>query len=234
VTAAAGERRFRAVVFDLWGTLVPFPPAHYRYLAGELADALGLPADDFDPAWAATFQARATGARTEEALARACVALGQSRSLEQLAAAAERRLESFRVILQARPEAAAVLAELRRRRVKIGLLSDCGREAVELWPEFALAAGFDAAVFSCQEGMTKPAPALYHKVLSRLGVDAADALYLGDRQDELEGAATVGMTALLLDAGEREGEEWPGPRLPSLSELPALLDSLDLVGARHG
>jgi putative hydrolase of the HAD superfamily len=231
---AEGDRCFDAVVFDLWGTLIPFPPEYYRYLAGELAEALGLAVDDFAPAWAATFTARACGARTEEALARACLAVGHSPSLEQINAASDRRLASFRAILRPRADAAAVVTELRRSGLKIGLLSDCGCEVVELWPQFALAPLIDVAVFSFQEGMTKPAAPLYRKVLMRLGVDAAGALYVGDRADELEGAAAVGLTAVLLDAGEREEQQWQGSRLHSLTELLALLDSGDLVGVRDG
>jgi len=85
--------------------------------------------------------------------------------------------------------------------------------------EFALAPEFDAAVFSCREGVTKPDAALYLKVLEHLGVDARDALYVGDRADELHGAAAVGMTPLLFECGDVERQEWNGRRIASLAEV---------------
>ncbi len=35
-------------------------------------------------------------------------------------------------------------------------------------------------------------------------------------------------------AGEREGQQWDGPRLRSLAELPAVFDSVDVEGVRGG
>jgi putative hydrolase of the HAD superfamily len=218
-----------AVVFDLF-TLVPFPQEHYRYLAGGLADALGLAVDDFAPAWAATFAARAIGLPTADALVKACADLGHRPSGAELAAAARRRLASCQAIFCPRPDATAVVGELRERGLRIGVLSDCGQEDVELWPQFTLAPQIDAAVFSCEEGMTKPAAALYLKVLAELEVGAASAIYVGDRDYELEGATAVGLTAFLLDAGEREEQQWEGPCLRSLSELPSVLARLDGSG----
>jgi putative hydrolase of the HAD superfamily len=209
----------RAVAFDLWGTLVPFPPAHYRYLAGELADALGIDVDEFAPAWAATFDARATGATIRDALATACASIDREAAPERIAVAERRRVASYRSILQPRPGAAGVIGALRQHGVGIGLVTDSGVEAAEAWPQFALAPQFDAAVFSCREGVTKPNPVLYLKVLELLGVDAVEVLYVGDRSEELHGAAAVGMAPLLFEPGEIEPQEWDGPRITSLPEL---------------
>jgi putative hydrolase of the HAD superfamily len=209
----------RAVVFDLWGTLVPLPKERYRELARELADALDVAVDDFQPAWSATFAARATGTPTREAIASACASLGVDPRPDAVAQAERRRQATIRSFFGARSEAMEVVPALRARGLKLGLISDAGTETAESWPQSALAPEFDAAIFSCREGVTKPAPSLYHKVLQLLGVEATEVLYVGDRSEELYGARAAGMEALLLDSGELERQAWDGRRIKSLKEL---------------
>ncbi|BFU43361.1 hypothetical protein [Krasilnikovia sp. MM14-A1004] len=65
-----------------------------------------------------------------------------------------------------RHQALGVLAELRRRGFRIGLLSDCGAELAECWSPTA----FVPLVFSWQERCRKPDPRLHAPVARRLAV----------------------------------------------------------------
>ena len=65
-----------------------------------------------------------------------------------------------------RHHALGVLAELRRRGLRIGLLSDCGAELAECWSPTA----FVPLVFSWQERCRKPDPRLHAPVARRLAV----------------------------------------------------------------
>ena len=55
---------------------------------------------------------------------------------------------------------------------------------------------FAAAVSSVEVGVCKPDPAIYLAALGRLGVEAADAAFVGHATDELEGAARVGLATI--------------------------------------
>lgn len=80
-----------------------------------------------------------------------------------------------------------------------------------------------AEVFSCSVGLRKPDPRIYLLACEELGVEPAEALFVGDGDnDELAGAERVGMTAVLL---ERPGmdREWTGRRIQTLAELLALV-----------
>jgi len=136
-----------------------------------------------------------------------------------------RRLQE--AMFSLRPEALKVLARLRQRGLKIGLVSDCTQELPDAWPRLPLAAAVDAPVFSCMEGTRKPDPRLFRKVAADLAADPAQCLYVGDGGgDELAGASSVGMRAVLLagpdwhqsGAADRHAA-WPGPRISSLTEL---------------
>jgi len=54
-------------------------------------------------------------------------------------------------------------------------------------------------VFSCEVGLAKPDPAIYHLAAARLGVEPAECLFVGDGgSDELSGAGAAAMTPVLL------------------------------------
>jgi HAD superfamily hydrolase (TIGR01549 family) len=117
-------------------------------------------------------------------------------------------------------DALPTLAELRRYRLRIGLVSNTGRDLDAFVAHHKL--DVDAAVASGKHGKTKPHPTIFRAVLERLGVTPAAAVMVGDSpEDDVEGARALGMRAFLLDREDRfpdlEG------RLPNLLALPAAL-----------
>ena len=76
--------KYKAVIFDLWGTLVDelaYPEANrlvFRQKTDEMADLLGLGRDEFDKAWAEGLDERLVGgfSSTEAALLHICKGLG--------------------------------------------------------------------------------------------------------------------------------------------------------------
>src|SRR5258708_33941697 len=64
-----------AVVFDLWGTLIPFPHAVWDNVLAQIASALGAGLDEFLPAWHADYANRAVG-DLEASLRRVCQQAG--------------------------------------------------------------------------------------------------------------------------------------------------------------
>jgi putative hydrolase of the HAD superfamily len=113
-----------------------------------------------------------------------------------------------------------VLAALRKRGLKIGLVSNTGRDLEAFVAHHAL--DVDAAVGSGAHGKTKPHPAIFRSALDELGVRPQEAAMVGDSpDDDVAGARALGMRAFLVD---REGRfpEAVG-RLPDLRALPAAL-----------
>jgi putative hydrolase of the HAD superfamily len=112
------------------------------------------------------------------------------------------------------------LAELRAHGLKIGLVSNTGRNLDEFVAHHGLEV--DAAVSSGAHGKTKPHPTIFLSALKRLVVEPADAVMIGDSiEDDVEGAKAVGMRGFLLDRENRypEVEE----KLTDLRALPAAL-----------
>ncbi|WP_404366445.1 HAD family hydrolase [Sphingomonas sp. MMS24-J45] len=73
----------------------------------------------------------------------------------------------------------------------------------EFWPPFrdqetAIFDRFRGIIVSGDELLTKPDPAIYHLALDRFGLRATDCVFVDDRADNVAGAQSVGMEALLF------------------------------------
>jgi HAD superfamily hydrolase (TIGR01549 family) len=113
-----------------------------------------------------------------------------------------------------------VLEELRGHGLKIGLVSNTGRDLDEFLTHHTLPV--DAALGSRAHGWTKPHPSIFRAVLERLGVEPDEAAMVGDSpEDDIEGALALGIRAFLLDRENRFPER--PERLPDLYALPAAL-----------
>jgi putative hydrolase of the HAD superfamily len=113
-----------------------------------------------------------------------------------------------------------VLADLRAHWLKLGLVSNTGRDLGAFVAHHGL--DVDAFVSSGVHGKTKPHPTIFLAALELLGVEPDDAVMIGDSlEDDVEGARAAGIQALLLDRENRypEVEE----KLTDLRALPAAL-----------
>jgi putative hydrolase of the HAD superfamily len=109
---------------------------------------------------------------------------------------------------------------LRSVGLRIGLVSNSSRDVREFARHHGLEV--DAGVSSFHHGRTKPHASIFRAVLDLLGVDADEAVMVGDTiADDIEGAQALGMRAILVD---RKGvhPEFE-PRIETLSALPPLL-----------
>ncbi len=219
--------RFRAVLFDLWGTLVPLPkPLRYRATEA-VAAALNVPLDKWVQAWGATRIERETG-DLEAITLRICQELGLSATEGAVANALACRIsiqrEAFDLI---RSDAVPTLQALRENGVSTGLISNCTSDLPYHIETSPLASVLDVCVYSCNERVMKPDARLYHAAAERLRVTPKECLYVGDGSDgELLGAERTGMTAVLLSAADTPPRDWTGQRISALSDVPRLLATL--------
>lgn len=190
------ESRPRAVLFDLFNTLVPGGTRDERDNVSRLmAEALDVPPEPLAALVRETFDDRTRGhlgdlRDTVRWLARR---LGVTPSDSAVAAAVELRLEMTRS-LHERTWAVSVLRDLGSAGVARGLVSDCSAETPEIWADSPLSPHVEAVSFSCVTSHRKPEPEAYLTAVRALGVKPGDCVYVGDGGSyELTGAEALGM-----------------------------------------
>jgi putative hydrolase of the HAD superfamily len=221
-----GTPATKAVVFDLFGTLISWPEqAPYRRA---MADRLAIDYDTFLSLWSKSWSARNVGETDAIGALRAlCVERSLPADEERIAFAASAWTDFLRIILNPREWAVDAVDGLRSAGLRIGLMSDSPPEVPAIWPTTACAALVDEAVFSCAEKVLKPDPRLYAAIALRVGVEPSGCLYVGNGDSqELAGARQSGMRAVLFTGpGEkpgREAETWDGPRISDLRSIAGL------------
>jgi putative hydrolase of the HAD superfamily len=126
------------------------------------------------------------------------------------------RHENFSLYEDALP----VLAELRRHRLKIGLISNGQRDLEEFAEHHVLEV--DAVVGSKSHGRIKPHASIFIAALEALDIAAAETVMVGDSfEDDIEGARALGIRAILLDRDRLRPEA--EDRIDTLLALPAAL-----------
>jgi putative hydrolase of the HAD superfamily len=214
----SSKLRVKAVIFDLWETLIDWDREAAARMLREVDELVG---NGFAARWDSSNRRYVAPIRT--ALAEAEV---PEELIEDICAL---RLRYHRRSLAPRPGAVETLRRLREDGYLVGLITVCSEDIEVLWPESEFAGLFDAEIFSSRVGLSKPDPRIYLACSEALGVEPHEAVFVGDgANDELEGARRVGMDAILI---HREGEDplwgldaWDGPRVTS---IPGVLDVLE-------
>lgn len=92
------------------------------------------------------------------------------------------------------------LAALRGAGLRTGVVSNADGRARLLLEQAGLAASFDVILDSHFEGVEKPDPEIFRRALARLGVGAAEAVFVGDIWSiDVEGSRAAGLRPILMD-----------------------------------
>ncbi|HTN73047.1 MAG TPA: HAD family hydrolase, partial [Methylomirabilota bacterium] len=108
--------RFKAIIFDLFGTLVDDfgasgPAAHIE----AMAEVLGVPHEQFNSVWRQTTEMRIIGAfdTVEANIEHVCNSMNARPAAEQIRQAVEIRMEYVKQTLRPRPDAVETLRRLK-------------------------------------------------------------------------------------------------------------------------
>ena len=202
----------RAVVFDVYGTLVEItdPRRPYAQLLNHLAEG-GRPRQPSDGALIMSTAVDLAGA------ARLLDGALPAPTLAKLELDLAGELKSIQLF----PEVIDTLQRLRERDILVGLCSNLAAPYAE--PVQALLSSWiDVAVWSFECGHVKPEPAIYQEVCRGLNCRPGEVLMVGDTPHaDVVGPARFGMASVLID---RRGRYPDRIALGSLSEVLNWLD----------
>ncbi|MBX3028438.1 HAD family hydrolase [bacterium] len=226
--------RHRAIVFDLFGTLV-----HFRGRPDPRVDWLRAPfAAVADPARFDAFRAALRQVSMEilaergeehrevpsrERFARALArADADVRAADALSAAHMRHLADLTIM----PGSHAELLETLGRRYRLAVVSnfDHAPTAHAVLARHGIARHFAAVLISAEFGRRKPHPAIFLEALRRLGVAPDEALHVGDTHaDDVVGALAAGLDVAWLGPADALADPPPTHRIADLRALAGIL-----------
>ncbi|GHJ41977.1 HAD family phosphatase [Streptomyces sp. TS71-3] len=199
---AAGDRPAppcpRVVIFDL-GEVLATPPGLYQRLAACLPHR----PEDVETAYWAHREAYDRGGSATAFWGRLLADLGICARDGLIAELTRIDTEAWTTI---RPDATALLEDLSERGVRVGILSNATREMAAAARETPWAPYVSDWFFSAELRLAKPDAAIYRHVTDRLGLPAADVLFVDDRQVNVDAALGTGWSAHRWITGARTEE----------------------------
>lgn len=203
-----------AVLFDAGNTLVFLD---YARLATAIGDALGLPLTEAGLKQHAGAAARAMEQGRLTDRERGTVFL---LTLFELAGVPADRTEDLKTALlemhqhmhlwgATEPGTLESLARLRGAGMRLAVISNSDGRAAAALDAGGLLDQFEFVIDSGEVGVEKPDPKIFQIALERMGINPADALYVGDLYEvDAVGARAAGLDVMLLDpSGEHAGRD---------------------------
>jgi FMN phosphatase YigB (HAD superfamily) len=215
----------RAVLLDVWHTLIYMEPAdEERYMAAQI-DTMAKVLDGWPPSPRGRHPPLHDARKAAEEIrgqAVAAAARGVSTPLAVQALHAARRLgrqvralelsQALAALVERTPfllspGALGMLEELRDRRFRLGVVSNAIGEPGDAVQQVLERAGagryIEAWAFSDQLPWTKPAPEIFWHGLGMLETRRERAVHVGDAWADLAGARAAGLRAGILYTGEQ-------------------------------
>jgi putative hydrolase of the HAD superfamily len=120
------------------------------------------------------------------------------------------------------PDVPPALAALRDLGCPLGIISNFDGRLFRILDRLGLRAWFASVTLSSQVGAAKPACEIFAHALRRHGVEAGDALHVGDSPvADCEGARAAGLRAVLIDRAGRHADR---PGVLRAASLAAVVD----------
>jgi len=188
----------RAVILDLGGVIAPGPT---REQISEAAAACGVDDETFLRAFWKDRIAYDAGLDPREYWRQVAAAMGKSLDDGLVQAMIGREIAFWlrfddRVLGWAR--------QLRSGGVRVGLLSNLPIPlGSHLRGDANFMSHFDHATLSCELKIVKPQREIYQHAVRGLGVRPAEALFIDDREENVEGARAAGLQAFQYTTWER-------------------------------
>lgn len=184
----------KAVIFDMYETLITLLESPL-YFGTQIAEDIGMDVADFLKEWNASEEAQTNGSVSLEEVLAIIMKKHECYSDKLLKKIVEKRVATKRDnFLHIHSEIIPMLTELKNRKIKVGLISNCFSEEAFVIRESILFPFFDAVYLSYEQGLAKPDKEIFRRCMEELRVMPYECIYIGDGgSQELETAEALGM-----------------------------------------
>jgi len=181
----------KAIVFDWGGVLIDRPtPGLLRYFA----HYFNVSEEQFNNAHQKYGASLQKGILTEDQYwDNICADLSVNKPNEQ-----SLMKQAFKHAYKEKPEVFTLVSNLKTNGYILGLLTNIEISSMEFFHEHNYNM-FDVLVFSCQEGCRKPEQKIFEITLQRLHTKPEETLFIDDRIENIKGAESLGIHAILFE-----------------------------------
>lgn len=212
-TVFSGTNQFRAIIFDLYGTLLIYGDmatawSQWFTLMEKALYKLGATVDPLvmrshcDGMFARSLQTKSGYTVYESRIADLAERCGVSPNGEWCRELAQTSLDCWQQYISPDPTVTQVLGELCKRGIKLGLLSnfDHPPHVHKLLLEYGWQDFFKAKIISGEVALKKPNSEIFSLALTQLQVESQECIMVGDHPlEDVQGAMDAGLSALLLE-----------------------------------
>jgi putative hydrolase of the HAD superfamily len=110
--------------------------------------------------------------------------------------------DAFKSVYSEKKEVFSLAYSLRENGYRIGFLSNTEVPPMNYFHEKGYNI-FDAAIFSCVVGITKPESGIYEITLNMFSVRPREAIFIDDKEENIKGAKEVGINTILFKSPEQ-------------------------------
>ncbi len=214
---------YSAVIFDLFGTLIPDitgPP--YERIAAQMAKVLSVPVEPFIEMWFGSAYERNAGKfeTIQDNIRYVCRELNVPVEEKNVQTAASIRYDFVHHnVMSPRNGSLETINQLKKMGVKVGLISDCSPSEPVIWQETRFRSLFDTTIFSSSVKLKKPDPKIYQLAVATMKVRPQDCIYVGNGgNNEISGAYESGMFPVLILPEKNAGNySQPGDEVKEFS-----------------
>jgi len=191
----------KALVFDVGGVLALDAP---RFFLSELAVRESLDIEELVVSWKKNFGALTVGVMSEQEFWMAFIEdINLKIPPEELIERFKTELRLFLLldknVIQYLRQLKEEVNEHRKVPVAFAILSNNVKEwAKVLESQDKLNDLFEVIMYSCDEGVTKPDPVIFKKLLVKLDVKAREVLFIDNREKNLQAAKALDMHVMLF------------------------------------
>lgn len=117
------------------------------------------------------------------------------------------------------------IRSLKQRGFYLGIITDTAMpfsRKLSWFEQYGFGDVWDAIISSRELGMRKPEPSMYEVALSQVGISPNQAVFIGHKQSELDGARNVGMHTIAFNYEENAQAEYYINQFPELLKIDIL------------
>lgn len=126
------------------------------------------------------------------------------------------------------PETKDVLSSLKKRGLKVGVISNFDSRVYDVCTDLQIIEYFDSIVISSEAGFAKPSPEIFSLALDMNTVTPPECIHVGDSlEHDVYGASSVGIGAILLDKKGKYKHRNDVRRIENLTDVMRFVDGND-------